>query len=369
MMTADISAEYVKKNGRLFLFRLFQDGPCVLLPDRIAGEPVYALADHSFALSPSVLYSETEIRRTEPFDGRTGPLCGEKLESVTFPEGLAEIGNYAFYGCGSLRDISFPSSIRRIGSGLFSGCTHIRRFVFRVPAPGQSLPNKAGDGQKAVPITGLSSGPSSLPLPEAVRLPVTPPVLQELLKTVTHEVEVIVKDMEDHVLYRLLYPEYYEEPKENTPARIIEIIWHGTGYQYRNTFLSRQIQFFRYDELFPAALAQESPQTLVKMALYRLLYPQDLLPQHRKQYAEYLQGHPEDLWSEIWSEIGQDPDFPGPAGTLRLLDREGFFSEQATDILIGCASRSHAADAAAYLMDLKHRRFQKKQRTADRFRL
>lgn len=341
------SAEYVKKGGRLLLFRLFGEERNAVLPRQAEGMPLYGLADHVFAPEPSVLYGAGEIDRSAGFQEGLSPVCGEQLQLLTLPEGLEEIGSYAFYGCDSLREISFPSSVRRIGSGLFSGCQHLSRLIFHVPERG----------------AGMASCP-------------TPPVLQEILKAVTYEVEVIVKDTREHILYRLLYPGYFEESKENTPARIIEIIWHGTGYQYRNTFLSRRIQFHRYDELLPAAEAQEEAGTLVRMALCRLAFPESLLPEHGQAYAAFLREHAADLWKEMTgsSRAGAETlllpeDMPDSVTLLRLLDRWNVIDSSNIDQFILLASGSHTPDAAAFLMDLKHERYAPKASVRDRFAL
>ena len=96
-----------------------------------------------------------------------------------------------------------------------------------------------------------------------------PPVMKEVLDAVANRVEAIVrKDGAEQ--WRLTFPDYYEEGKENTPARIIDIVYHGTGHKYRNCFLNRGIQFDKYDEVFPFAAAQESTDTCVSIIRNRL---------------------------------------------------------------------------------------------------
>lgn len=60
------------------------------------------------------------------------------------------------------------------------------------------------------------------------------------------------------VTARLMFPEFYEEGVENTPARILETHVHGSGILYRNCFQGRKIDFYQYDNAFPHAMAQES---------------------------------------------------------------------------------------------------------------
>ena len=44
------------------------------------------------------------------------------LENVTFPEGLEEIGEWAFSGCVALLEVSFPSTMKSIGAQAFYSC-------------------------------------------------------------------------------------------------------------------------------------------------------------------------------------------------------------------------------------------------------
>lgn len=44
------------------------------------------------------------------------------LSSITLPEGLVEIGAYAFANCEVLTTVNFPSTLKTIGKGAFYGC-------------------------------------------------------------------------------------------------------------------------------------------------------------------------------------------------------------------------------------------------------
>lgn len=47
---------------------------------------------------------------------------GDSLESVTIPDTVTAIGDYAFDCCGSLKSINIPNSVTTIGKGAFRGC-------------------------------------------------------------------------------------------------------------------------------------------------------------------------------------------------------------------------------------------------------
>ena len=357
--------DYIDKSTYVILLRVYTESDTIQIPEQIDGKPVRELADHAFADEPSVLYAESEKRRavrsgdcwtfqsagagasaapthfsgerTERPDASVNAavqnserlstlppaLCGRRLRAVVLPDALAAIGNYAFYGCDNLKTVSFPASIRRIGSGLFNSCPALSVLVFR---------------------QAVSAAPSAPPA--------TPALLQEVLRTVNHEVEVRLQDPSGQDAVRLLFPEYYEEPKENTPARIIEIIWHGTGYQYRQCFLQRKLQYSQYDSLLPASDAQEMPQTLVRLCLDRLITPAELSRVHLESYVSCLRKQPDALWTFLLAD--QETDL---TDWLRVLERSGYFTEERLDQMIDQASSAGRADASVYLMDLRRRMF------------
>lgn len=58
-------------------------------------------------------------------DGETLLAVPGALTSVTIPEGVVSIGNYAFCGCSSLVSVTIPSSVTSIGMNAFVDCTSI----------------------------------------------------------------------------------------------------------------------------------------------------------------------------------------------------------------------------------------------------
>jgi len=54
----------------------------------------------------------------------------KSLAIVKFESGmrLTEVGEYAFLGCGKLRDIELPGSVRSLGTGCFMECVALRRL-------------------------------------------------------------------------------------------------------------------------------------------------------------------------------------------------------------------------------------------------
>ena len=47
----------------------------------------------------------------------------ESIQTVLLPDGVTNIGNYAFSGCTGLTSVTLPDSVTSIGDGVFSGCS------------------------------------------------------------------------------------------------------------------------------------------------------------------------------------------------------------------------------------------------------
>ena len=65
---------------------------------------------------------------------------------MVFPEGLQEIGEYAFYGCNGLTSVVIPNSVTLMGDRTFEGCKNIRSL-------------KLGVGLTEIPHYAFSNAP------------------------------------------------------------------------------------------------------------------------------------------------------------------------------------------------------------------
>ena len=179
-------------------------------------------------------------------------FSGLAVISIALPPSVRKIGRYALYKCSSLQELSFWNGLQDFGAGAFTGCHRIRKISVEFEGDERS---------------GLRD------------------VLMEVPEVLTVEYR---KGMEKAVL---MFPEFYEEGVENTPARIIESHTHGSGLLYRNCFVSRQLQFQEYDRRFPYAVGQENDSFLARLVTNRLRFPYGLTPEARKTYETYLEAH------------------------------------------------------------------------------
>ncbi len=53
------------------------------------------------------------------------------LTTIIIPEGITEIGEYAFAGCSKVTSIAFPSSLQKIGNAAFYACESLEAVVLR----------------------------------------------------------------------------------------------------------------------------------------------------------------------------------------------------------------------------------------------
>lgn len=76
-------------------------------------------------------YTVTRIGKNTEENG--GLVCfrdGDQITSITIPEGIKEICNFAFYGCATLTSVDIPRGLTRIGIDAFCDCTSLTSIFF-----------------------------------------------------------------------------------------------------------------------------------------------------------------------------------------------------------------------------------------------
>ncbi|MCD7954655.1 MAG: leucine-rich repeat domain-containing protein [Lachnospiraceae bacterium] len=213
-------------------------------------------------------------------------MCGEALRELILPPTLRHIGRYCFYNCSGLRRLEFSGDLHDWGSGCFTGCHQVKELCVRADPDGE---------------TGLKQVLDELP--ESLKVEFCVPFREQTHKKIltekwknekwenTPETEAVSADEKKsrrRILARLVFPEFYEEGVENTPARILETHVHGTGIRYRNCFPKSRLDFSQYDSIFPYARAQENEELLLELVLGRLRWPYRLGPEAQSVYEQYV---------------------------------------------------------------------------------
>lgn len=77
--------------------------------------------------SGSVSIPETFTANGEYFVTKIGEnaFAGSAVTSVSMPEGITSIGQYAFSGCQNLESVTLPETLTTLGSDAFSGCQNL----------------------------------------------------------------------------------------------------------------------------------------------------------------------------------------------------------------------------------------------------
>lgn len=208
-------------------------------------------------------------------------LAHSAVEEIHLPPYVRKIGAYGFYECEQLKRIYCYSRVLDLGAGLFAG----------VPAV-EYLDITEFPGERSCLKEMLSE------LRQTLRVQ-----LHQMQAAASEETAVVFgnaaertavpgsQDTADENEARLIFPEYYEDSVENTPARIVSIETHGCGHRYRYCFAGRVFQYRGYDELFPHVQVQEKEKLVTELALGRLLYPRELSEKFREHYLTYVREH------------------------------------------------------------------------------
>ncbi len=297
--------EYDVKENEICLKRCYGTEERIEVPAQIEGMPVTVLASYIFSQA-----------RREP--DQKAAICGNQVKEIVLPDTVREIGNYAFYGCYYLEALTLSHRTHDIAGGAFTGCRHLKNLTFRM---------EQAEGY----------------------------CMKDVLSEVHHELK--VKLVYPNAVCTLLFPEYYEEAVENTPARQLETQFHGSGYSYRQCFQDGVFQFGEYDRLFQEAQNLESEDFCIELAVTRLMEKARLSQDAEGVYQSYLMEH-------RMSAAGWCIEFEQNE-TLEFLTRFIDWQEEELSDLIKEANAKGRLEIQSVLMDYKHHHFGKKKKTFD----
>ena len=290
----------------------------VILPDEIEGVPIVEIAPYAFSESKEdendlVFLSEDAFvldnrRRIKTID----------VEEVRLPFAVREIGKYAFYRCRNLKKLILSDEILEIGGGALTGCRGIQEVEIY-----------------------FTKGECS--------------ALKSILDEVRFQVHARLY-MGDNVA-DILFPEHYEEAVEDTPAKQLFTRYHGAGGDYRQCFYNRELDYKKYDELLYRAVAEDTVETVSRMAFGRLMYPYKLSEEAKKKYEAYLKKNLTEIMVILTEKEEMDK--------IRFLTEARIKDEEAFLAAIECATKSGKTEILSFLMDEKRKAFPKKKKTFD----
>lgn len=254
-----------------------------------------------------------ELLSREELEDKMPVIKGNELQSAALPKGLKKIGAYAFYHCENLKRLELCSRTTDLGAGLFTGCYGIRELDI------QMIP-----GEKSC--------------------------LKEVLAELRQTLRVCCRNERGEIAARLIFPEYFEESVENTPARILTLEMHGCGHRYRNAFSGTELQYAVYDKLFPHVRVQESKELVTELALGRLRFPAQLSEERKKIYEEYAAEHGREIVVAALAHEDETMEI------LRFAGEAGWCSERCMEEMLAEVGRREMPQAAGMLMELRRRK-------------
>lgn len=327
---------YEIKNGCAVVRRCYDFGKEAEIPSEIDGFPVTELGAYAFSAhldrerfgqelenrNVKIWNTETKEQEASEPEAETAPeLQGMQVEMVRLPDGVRKIGAYAFYNCNALSELHFHSSLKDLGAGLFTGCHHLGRLTVTLDETETSC-------------------------------------LKEILIEVPEKMAVTV---EGQIQAKLVFPEFFEESVENTPARILMTHMHGSGMNFRNSFYMKKLDFRAYDACYYMARAEEDFDTILEMTLDRLQYPVGLSEERRADYESWLREHLEQAFGDAVEKRDLD--------TLKWLTENGNPDEELLSRMAVTAADGFP-EGVAYLQDrLGASGHSKKMSALDRFEL
>lgn len=299
----EVQFDFVEKNGGACVTKILSPGAVCVIPETLSGLPVTELGEKVFA--------------------QTG------VEEVFLPKTLRRLGRYCFYGCENLSHIHFYGGPLETGGGFLAACGRLRELTVHMdPSERSALRDFVTEANGRLLVHYLLPGP----------------------------------DGEEHEAARLLFPVYYDEAVENTPARITVSNIHGTGQKYRYCFEDKRVRFDKYDRLFVYETAEESVTAAAEIAVSRLMYPHGLWAEARSAYGDFLKEHRMEVFLDSLGKMevfkwlmAHGPD--GEPGSLA----DGLTREE-TETLLLEASRRKMGEISGMLMEFKYHKFPEKKK-------
>lgn len=299
--------EFIEKNGGACVLRALEPGAVCVVPDTLGGLPVTELADRA--------------------------LARLDIKEVYLPKTLRRIGRYGFYNCEKLHTLHFYAETREIGGGIFNGCRKIREIFIHLEADEKSA-------------------------------------IRDFVTEITDRVVVhcLVPDGQggEKEISRVVFPEFYDESIENSPARNLSFSIHGTGQKYRYCIMEKKIQYDKYDKVFFYESFEESVGAASEIAINRLMFPHGLTEGAKAKYEEYLT---ENLCEVLLSNMHNGENFRWVVGSYGESKKEGVpcLSQEDMDHLIEESSKRKLAEASGVLLDLKRRLYPAKKKSKFEF--
>ena len=239
-----------QRNNKISVLHAESGSEINRLPDELFGLPVTELGDR--ALAPTAPPADGD----EVFVNCSAQsFAGRDLRELTLPEGLEATGKYCFMNCRSLNKLIIGGKINSFGTGSFVNCRSLENI--------EILCDDIYATETAAYIASAMS----------------------------HQLNISMTDKPGRRI-KLVFPEYYEEYVENSPAHHFDYKIDGEGYRYRLTFKNRHISPYEYDACWNDYISTNSDEkTALYIACNRVCFPEGLSDRAKSEYTDYIASH------------------------------------------------------------------------------
>lgn len=302
------------------------------IPETVNQEPVTEIKERAFYGCRNlkrVIVPESVVR----IGDYAFAECRE-LERFVFPKSLTTVGDYTFYNCMGLKELFLNRQLSIIGYGAFKNCLELCRITMDI-APGYK--------------NCLNS------------------ILQDEFQAVDVTIHYLGNDETVNDEARLIFTDYQYEYVPEIEARQFNWETYGSGDSYRISIHDTDIDYEKYDSVFPVAMVEDDEETLYKIAAGRLCWPHKLSTGSRQRYESYILSNMPYILERIIS--GTDKDERASALLAYIADHK-LLDEKSMNLALDLAGRYGRAGVTAQLMgtsDSEQRH--KKQDVHSRFML
>lgn len=298
-------------------------------------------------------------------------ISGEVPEVFDIPQKLSgepvtEIGEKAFYGCRGMRRVILPRSVERVGAYAFAECRELDRFEF--PADTAAIGDYAFYncmGLKEITLgpkltnIGYGAFKNCLELSKITMdiAPGTPNALNAILQDEFQEVDVTLHYLDEAGQCvseaRLVFTDYQYEYVPEIEARQFNWETYGSGDSYRISIWDTDIDYVKYDSVFPVAMVEDDEATLFKIVAGRLCWPHKLSAESRRRYEAYVTSHLPQVLERAIAGAGSDER----SGRLfRYILDQKLLDDAGMTLALDLAQRHQKAQLTALLMDFSGRK-------------
>lgn len=223
-----------------------------VLPDELFGLPVTAIADRALAPDAAPLSGE---ELTVVCGRAEGEFDNRNIKELTLPRELKSVGQYAFMNCREIHTLRLHDGISEFATSALMNCRSFSKMEL----------SRVGEKQGGV--------------------------LASIVLWIPKELDVTVHEYDGDIM-RLIFPEYTEVLVENEPTHFFNYIIESAGYPYHNVFRDKSFSVQDFDGLWSKCLSMEHDEdAAMRLAWWRLRYPEGLSGSARTAYTNYLTVH------------------------------------------------------------------------------